>query len=477
MLRRRSLFQERYTKFETELRNEILTGAIKPGEFILPENTLSQKYGLSRVSVRKVLATLVEEGLIEKIAGKGNRVKPPSDQVERTVIHMFWFSSSYEIPIIERLIQQYESLHPFIKVELTLLPQSEYTTSIIQMIDKGNPVDLFVVSDQHYREFMQFDRLNLLDNYLPEHLDPERDSYPQLFDIFKEDGQQKVVPLFFSPVVLAYNSKLFEEVGLEPHRAMESWDSFLEIAKSCTRDLNNDGRTERFGYCFSTSTTRWPIFMLQNNGRLMEPGRKRSEFASSQTIEALQFCVDLMYKHRVSPVFFHGSRNSAEHLFMKDLVAMVLTTYYFMNEFRSSEVEWNVMPVPEGRKQASLLLGSGIGINRQSANRILAHRFVDFLTGRDAQITAKQMGCTIPMLRSVAEDDQWLVDGIHPRNYNVFREVLPYSVSLNSLNLSQQEMTTIWQEMNLLWANMEQPEQTAKRIEQWLNDKLDQERT
>ncbi|MFD0867611.1 extracellular solute-binding protein [Paenibacillus residui] len=477
MLRRRNLFQERYAKFENELRNEILTGSIPPGEFILPENTLSQKYGLSRVSVRKVLAALVEEGLIEKIAGKGNRVKPPSDQVERTVIHLYWFSGSYEIPIIEHLIRQYESLHPFIRVELTLLPQSEYTSSLVQMIDKGFPVDLFVVSDFHFRQFHQLNRTDLLDPYLPESLDPGRDSYPILFDMFKDGGEQKVVPLFFSPVVLAYNQRMFEEAGLDPRQAVESWDSFLETAKRCTQDLNYDGKTDRFGFCFSTSANRWPIFMLQNGGSIMKPDRSRSVFSSPATVEALKFCVDLMYKHHVSPVYLHGSRNSAEHLFLMDRVAMVLTTYYYMNEFRQSDFTWNVLPVPAGGRKVSLLLGSGVGINRHSANPTLVRRFVDFLASKEAQTTAKQMGCTIPMLRSVAEDDQWLTDGIHPRNYNVFREVLPYSVPMSSLNLSQQEMDAIWQDLNLLWANMESPEQATKRIEQWLNDQLEKKTT
>lgn len=77
MLRRKDDFTVRYQRFKDDLRGEILSGTIKPDEFILPENTLSEKYELSRVSVRKVLAELVEEGLIEKISGKGNRVIAP----------------------------------------------------------------------------------------------------------------------------------------------------------------------------------------------------------------------------------------------------------------------------------------------------------------------------------------------------------------------------------------------------------------
>ena len=65
----------------------------QPGEFILPENTLSEKYELSRVSVRRVLAQLVDDGLIEKIAGKGNRVRIPGEEIKRETITVAWFST------------------------------------------------------------------------------------------------------------------------------------------------------------------------------------------------------------------------------------------------------------------------------------------------------------------------------------------------------------------------------------------------
>ena len=102
MLRRRNEFHERYERFVQELRNEIVAGILQPGEFILPENTLSQKYEMSRVSIRKALDELVNEGLIEKIAGKGNRVKEPDEDRTPVVLRLAWFSSSYEIPIIEK---------------------------------------------------------------------------------------------------------------------------------------------------------------------------------------------------------------------------------------------------------------------------------------------------------------------------------------------------------------------------------------
>lgn len=475
MLRRRNLFQERFDKFEAELRNTIVSGEIKPGEYILPENTLSQKYALSRVSVRKVLASLVEEGLIEKIPGKGNRIPLPSGQTARTSLHLVWFSTSFEIPIIEELIRSYEAANPFVRIELTLLPEVEYVSSVIQLIEKGTDIDLFVVSDSHFRDFIDFGRTDLLASYLPQHLNPQQDSYPELFTMFTYENELKVIPLFFSPLVVAYNKTMFEEEGIEPRSAIQSWDRFLDTAKRLTKqDLNHDGQMERYGYCFSTSSNRWPLFIMQNGGRFMDNNRTRSEFYDSRNIEALQYCVDFMYKHKVSPVYFHGDSSIVEHFFIKQRVAMIVTTYYYMNEFRHSDVEWDIMPIPQGAHQASLLIGSGIGLNRISPRLQLAQKFAGYMSSKEAQVLAKQKGCTLPMLRSVAEDGQWLNPDIHPSGYDTFKEVLPCSLPLRSLNLTRRDWDHIMRETNLLWGNLDRPEQVCRRVDDYLNETVRQ---
>ena len=94
------------------------------------------------------------------------------------------------------------------------------------------------------------------------------------------------------------------------------------------------------------------------------------------------------------------------------------------------------------------------------------------MTGEEAQTLLKKHGCTIPALRSVAEDDRLLNPDIHPQHYNRFLEVLPHAYPLHTLNLSQSEILTLLDELNLLWAGMETPADTCTRIEQLFNSRL-----
>lgn len=61
----------KYFSLMEQLKNDIVSGVIRPGEKLPSENELSQKYSLSRHTVRKALGILVQEGYVEAFHGKG----------------------------------------------------------------------------------------------------------------------------------------------------------------------------------------------------------------------------------------------------------------------------------------------------------------------------------------------------------------------------------------------------------------------
>lgn len=462
MLRRRDDFQERFDKLKTELTDAIVSGDIEPGEFILPENTLSEKYKISRVSVRKVLANLVEEGLIEKIPGKGNRVVEPKHNVRRKTLKLAWFSPSFELDIVRKILRSYVKSQPYLDVELVVLPEAEYSDSLIGMIEQGNGPDVIMMSDLIIREFAARDRLDLIHPYVPGHFRDE--SYPQVFELFTVNEETMATPFMFAPVVICYNEHLFRDAGVDGE-SVTTWESLLRVAERSTTASDEAGVVDRFGFCFSASANRWPVFVLQNGGMLLDE-QGNWTLSDPSTVEALQFCVDLMYKHKVSPIYSHGSNHLAESLFVKERVAMILTTYYLMNEFREYPIAWDVRPLPQQKTASTLLLGGGLAINARSANIKAAQSFVDFMVGKTAQTLLKQNGCAIPALRSVAEDDALINPDIHPKNYNAFQEMLPHSHSLIGLGVKQDELLRVLDELHLLWANMENAEQACRRIDE-----------
>ena len=66
-----------YTQIVERIKNKINSGELQPGDAIYSESALCREFGASRMTVRKGLAILVNEGYIYSIPGKGNFVQNP----------------------------------------------------------------------------------------------------------------------------------------------------------------------------------------------------------------------------------------------------------------------------------------------------------------------------------------------------------------------------------------------------------------
>lgn len=71
----------RHHDIAEDLRHQITTGSIKPGERLPSEVGLAAVYKVSTVTLRRALAVLQGEGLVEKIHGKGNFVRRPRRKI------------------------------------------------------------------------------------------------------------------------------------------------------------------------------------------------------------------------------------------------------------------------------------------------------------------------------------------------------------------------------------------------------------
>lgn len=66
-----------YLKIVDDIKKKINVAELKPGDAVSSETTLCREYGASRMTVRKGLAVLVNDGYIYSVPGKGNFVQKP----------------------------------------------------------------------------------------------------------------------------------------------------------------------------------------------------------------------------------------------------------------------------------------------------------------------------------------------------------------------------------------------------------------
>jgi GntR family transcriptional regulator len=78
-----------YEQLADGLRQQIASGKLKPGALLAPESALVAKHQVSRVTARKALDLLVDEGLIVRRQGKGTFIAPPKIQQDLQTLRGF----------------------------------------------------------------------------------------------------------------------------------------------------------------------------------------------------------------------------------------------------------------------------------------------------------------------------------------------------------------------------------------------------
>ncbi len=71
-----------YHQIYLDLRQMIQRGVISPGDTLPPELEICQAYSVGRQTVRQAIARLVDEGLVERFAGRGTFVREQADHIQ-----------------------------------------------------------------------------------------------------------------------------------------------------------------------------------------------------------------------------------------------------------------------------------------------------------------------------------------------------------------------------------------------------------
>jgi GntR family transcriptional regulator len=86
-----SAVAKRYEQVADDLRQQVQTGALTPGERLPSEEALASRYRVGLPTLRQALSVLQAEGLIEKRHGRGNFIREPRQRVEyANDRHWFW---------------------------------------------------------------------------------------------------------------------------------------------------------------------------------------------------------------------------------------------------------------------------------------------------------------------------------------------------------------------------------------------------
>jgi sn-glycerol 3-phosphate transport system substrate-binding protein len=208
--------------------------------------------------------------------------------------------------VVDGLVADFEAANPDIKVNAIYAGNyNDARIKALAALKSGEPAQLSVMFSIDIYEMIEQDAIVAFDDIVE--TDEERawlkSFYPALMENGTTGGKTWGIPFQRSTIVMYYNKDAFREAGLDPEAPPATWDELVAAGKKLTK-TDAGGNVERWGAMIpSTGYPYWMFGALtkQNDQTLMNREGNATFFDDPDTVEALQFWVDLGATHKVMP--------------------------------------------------------------------------------------------------------------------------------------------------------------------------------
>ncbi|MGI2297651.1 extracellular solute-binding protein [Paenibacillus sp. GXUN7292] len=461
---KRKPFQERLDSFVQKLREQIMDGVYPPGSFLPPEMKLAELYQLSNKSVRKGLDTLVDEGLIVKINRVGNKVTGTGSK-ERIVLTLGCSPSIERDFALQQLLADFHAQFPTIQVKTIPISSGHPTVgnhniSTFKNFLENGIVDVLSLNPMYFGEFVENNCLELL-----EPVEQQPDIYPFLQKPFSYEDKLYVQPVVFSPMVLCYNKEHFRKMELPEPDSSWSWSDVVQSAEKLAIPGQRHGL-----YFHLLSENRWPLFMLQSGMTFQPAGEGETcELAGTKLLDNIKQVKQLVNNRTIFPGYLIESNDDVNQLFVEDRVSIIISSYLNLNEFKHTNIQFDVAPLPYTDYPATLLIIVGLAINANSPNKHAANLLLRYFATRRAQQKIREYTLSIPAYKPIAEQTGQDSKSLNrPSHYAMFREHLRSARVQRDLGLTDVHFYALRSLLKKYWSDMIDEDTLCKEARQQL---------
>lgn len=347
---------------------------------------------------RRMLATLV---VLVTLLGWvltacGSPSQPAADGIVK--LKMTIWGSSNDPVVYQKRLDLFEAQNPNIKVELIYIP-SDYAQKVQTMIAGGTSPDIIQLAEDVHAYSSKGQIIPLNDYIAKYNINlTERFGEGGLVAAYSRDGKLYAMPDRGGALILYYNKDMFDAAGV-PYPTKEwTWKEFLDAAQKLT--IREGNTVKQYGFAAGDWWPWWMSFIYQNGGRVLDENGK-PVFNSPETIEALQFYVDLVYKYHVAPSpeeYANLGTNSPDPLFAQGKVAMITTGFWHVGAMQKvRDIRWDIAPLFGNKQRATVMFGSGLAISKDCKHPEEAFKVIEFLTSEAGQMPIVEMKQDMPV--------------------------------------------------------------------------------
>lgn len=289
-----------------------------------------------------------------------------------------------------------------IKVDVTVIPESEYSSKLNQMVAAKSDADIMVVWECDLANFVAANGILPLDDYLKQSSINTSDFIGAVSKLSEGLGATYGLPWCAATEILYYNKDMFDAAKVAYPTNDWTYEDFKAAAKALTQ-YNTDGTTAVYGCTLPNLQTWWAGVGMAGD-QVYDPATGKLVIGDGAT-KFVTDCKD-MADAGIMP---KPSSDDAD-LFSSGMAAMSwqgswqIGTYSNMLSFN-----WDIAALPVDKIQYNTLHTGFYTIASTCKNPEAAWKVIEYLMGEDGQtINSKSSGNPSALL-TIANEGAWKV--------------------------------------------------------------------
>lgn len=275
---------------------------------------------------------------------------------------MFWFSDGGDTAAMQKLIDQYQTENPNIKINLIEIPFEDIQNKIMVSVSGGTPPALARTTEsvtsfinEATIDFADYvDKDELLSQFLP-----------SIHNYFVLNDKVCSVPTDVTANGLIYNKTAFEKAGVSVPTSPDdiwTWEEFEQALKTV---MEKGG--VQYGLVIDNPTHRWSTILYEFGGSLAN--ENGGNLSSPESLAAIEYTKHLFDEGIVPKSTWLGGEDP-NNMFRSGQVAAHLSGNWIFINYRDNitDFEWGVTYLPTevtrssvpGGKQLTAFEGSGM---------------------------------------------------------------------------------------------------------------------
>lgn len=334
----------------------------------------------------------------------------PSASSGKTVLRVAGWGGAgddSEAARIEREVYaEFERRHPGVEIQKENIPGSQdYVRKLLLSFIAGAEPDIIRLDASSAAVFIDNGALMDLTPLVEGENGIDLDDYfPNVTDIARRGKALYAIPIDFTPMVVYYNRRLFDEAGVPYPEPDWTWDDFLAKAKALTRE-------GQYGTTFANWMPGWLPWVWSGGGDVLGASGKAVGTADSDaTVQAVAWLRDLVTVHKVAPSLSQMAAEGAAP-FANAQAAMETSGHWNLVTLASAPKvkleEVGIAPIPVARKGMSpttVLYESGWSIGKNCRNPELAWEFIRYYTSAEVQRKLQKTGIGVCARKDIAKE-------------------------------------------------------------------------